>query len=608
MSKRIRSWFEHFESHASNQALAIGVLNGILVVACLLLAHPFAETGFMDDWSYVKTAEIFAHTGKVVYNGWATAMLGWEIPWGALFIRIFGDSFFAARLSTLPLVVGCIALFQICAVRFRILPRNAFIGGLTLGLSPAFMPLAASYMTDIGGVFALLVCLFMCQRAVLSKTNRGTIYWLFLAATTNVIGGTARQIIWIGALAMVPGTAWFLRRRRGVLIAAAVALIVSMLSIWLLRHWFNYQPYAVPEHARFALNASALLSYCTQLLRIGLCLCMLLLPVLIAWLPGVVRLRGRPLILFVTAIAVASAAFSYQVHAHHTRYWLMPWLQNIVSTQGIWSSQVTPEPLGWGEMAGVAPVTLGVFARACISVVVALTAAAFAVQVDWRGLLSAIKNDYDSGPRGRSAEAGFLEPAAMVWTIFPTLVAYFILLAPRAVRAMIFDRYLVPLMPFLLIIILHLYQRRIAPRLPTISIVVLLIFALYAEAGLHDWFALFRADEAAIQRLHDDGVPRSDIHGTWESDSEYQIETQGHMNDDSFYVPAHSFRPREPQKVPVDCMDPLFVRTPAINARYIVAYSPLPCFQDSRLPPITYHAWLPPFTRKLYILRDAALK
>ena len=67
------------------------VRNGI-ICACvpavlLLVSWPVAEMGFVDDWSYVKTALVFARTGHIVYNGWATAMLGWAIPWAALFIK-----------------------------------------------------------------------------------------------------------------------------------------------------------------------------------------------------------------------------------------------------------------------------------------------------------------------------------------------------------------------------------------------------------------------------------------------------------------------------------------------------------------------------------------
>src|ERR1700756_4690376 len=193
-----------------------GILCSFLVLICILATYPVAEMGFVDDWSYVKTAFVFARTGHIVYNGWATAMLGWAIPWGALFIKLFGFSFTAVRLSTLPLAMASVYLLHASLIRFGITARNAVLGALTLGLSPLFLPLAASYMTDVAGLFCILLCLYLCQRALAAHSARTTILWLTCAALTNIAGGTVRQIAWLGTLVMVPSTAWLVRKRTGV--------------------------------------------------------------------------------------------------------------------------------------------------------------------------------------------------------------------------------------------------------------------------------------------------------------------------------------------------------------------------------------------------------
>src|SRR6185503_12459313 len=103
-------------SKAPNSAAASprwweGLLCGVFVVVLICCARPYAEMGFIDDWSYVKTAFEYARTGHFVYNGWATAMLGWQIPWGAVFLKLFGYSFTAARLSMLPIDFASVWLF-----------------------------------------------------------------------------------------------------------------------------------------------------------------------------------------------------------------------------------------------------------------------------------------------------------------------------------------------------------------------------------------------------------------------------------------------------------------------------------------------------------------
>ena len=54
---------------------------------CILMAHRFLEMGCLDDRSYIKTAQVFARTGHLVYNGWATATLGWQVLWDARILR-----------------------------------------------------------------------------------------------------------------------------------------------------------------------------------------------------------------------------------------------------------------------------------------------------------------------------------------------------------------------------------------------------------------------------------------------------------------------------------------------------------------------------------------
>ena len=91
-------------------------------MAAVLLAWPIGEIGHNDDWSYCFTAQKLAETGKLTFNGWATAMLGLQAYWGALFIKLFGFSFTVLRLSILPLAALCgsvaYGLGRTCGLRF----------------------------------------------------------------------------------------------------------------------------------------------------------------------------------------------------------------------------------------------------------------------------------------------------------------------------------------------------------------------------------------------------------------------------------------------------------------------------------------------------------
>src|SRR5947199_3953337 len=105
-----------------------GLLCAVVMAACFLLADPFVEMGIIDDWSYIKTAQVFAQTGHFAYNGWATATLGWQVLWGALFSKLFGFSFVHVRLSTLPIAMASVYLFHQILVRFGIWRGYAVFG------------------------------------------------------------------------------------------------------------------------------------------------------------------------------------------------------------------------------------------------------------------------------------------------------------------------------------------------------------------------------------------------------------------------------------------------------------------------------------------------
>src|SRR4051812_18592736 len=73
-----------------------------VTLLCVLLAQPYAGTGFNDDWSYSRVALELAQTGRVHYNGWGPAMQLFQAAWGAAWIRLFGFSFDLLRIITIP--------------------------------------------------------------------------------------------------------------------------------------------------------------------------------------------------------------------------------------------------------------------------------------------------------------------------------------------------------------------------------------------------------------------------------------------------------------------------------------------------------------------------
>jgi hypothetical protein len=223
------------------------LLCALAVLVCALLSHPYVNMGVSDDGPYILVAQTLARTGHITYNGWVAPMLGWQLYLGAAFIRLFGFSFTIVRSCTLIVAAAVAFLLQRTLVHANISERNATIGTLALVLSPLYLILSVTYMTDMFGLFAIVLCLYGCMRALQATTDRTAIAWLCFAVVANAICGTARQIAWLGILVMVPSTLWLLRTRRRVFLPGAAATIAAALFIFACMHWFKQQPYTLPD-------------------------------------------------------------------------------------------------------------------------------------------------------------------------------------------------------------------------------------------------------------------------------------------------------------------------------------------------------------------------
>lgn len=528
-----------------SHAIRNGLICALVVAGCIWATYPVAEMGFIDDWSYARTAQVFALTGRFVYNGWSAMILGWQIVWGALFIKLFGFSFTVVRLSILPIAMAAIFLFHVVLVRFGVNARNAVLGALTLGLSPLFLPLASSYMTDIPALFVIVLCLCLCQWAVAAESSKAIIVWLGLAAATNVVGGTVRQIAWLGALVMVPSAGWLLRKRSGVLFASSLLWIISAASIFACMRWFARQPYSVPEP--LLIHAGVISWYVHSFARLpsnAIYLLMFVYPILIAWLPKLRTLnRGA----FPRIAVMTATLFFFQ----------------------------------WATTG-----TISSLPHVILSLLVIVT-------------VLVLLEHQNLWPRVENKKVQFSLSADLVWLLGPFSLCYFLLLLTREIT---FDKYLLPLMPMAIICLLRLHQQWIAPTLSSISVVAVGIFALFAIGGTHDWFAWSRARLIAINEIRTSGVPRTEIQGGFEYDGWTQIEEAGYINNPRLAIPAGAYHPDAPfSPVPADCRADYYRRMPALHPKFTVIFPRMWCLEPSKYPTVNYRSWLPPYNYRNWL-------
>ena len=538
----------------------------LATVVAVLLAGPFGAGPFNDDASYALTARVLAGTGHLTYNGWATAAGVAHAAWGAAWVRAFGFSFTALRLSTLPFAAAAVPLTHALARRAGLRPGFAVLAALTLGLSPLMLPLAASYMTDVPGLCFTLASLYALVRSADAPRRPPAVAWLAAGVVAGVVGGTGRQIVWVAPLAVVPYVAWRRRADGAFVAAAAVGWGLTVAAVVGTMAWFARQPFALAEPSigsDLSLAVHAPLAFAGRALSIVPTLAVLVVPAA----AGLAR-RWRAGPAVVAAVLLAAAVAFVRVRPAVA---VGPWMINTLTTHGV---------LGFAEMAGDRPATLPRWACAGLSV------AGFAVIVGAVVKVGA----WALGRRPVAAEAA---PPGGGSSVLPVLgvfaVAYVALLLPRCARNVAYDRYVLPLIPCAAVPLLLAYQR--VRRRPSIfAWGLLVVWAGYAVGTTQEVLAIGRARGAALAVLAAGGVPPTRVTAGFDGDLWTELSAAGHLNSGRLKNPPGAYRPG-------------LGLMPSIRPLYRLELTPTRATEPTRFGSVTFHTLLPPFRRRVYVDR-----
>ena len=566
----------------------------LAVLTCALVSRPYANMGISDDGTYIRSAQRLLATGHILYNGVETPILGWQLYLGAAFIRLFGFSLTTVRMSTLLVALLAAWLLQRTLVLAGINERNATLGTLAFVLSPLYLELSVTYMTDIFGLFAVVICFYGCLRALQAtgapgeagargaSRDRATIGWLCFAVVSNAIFGTSRQVAWLGVLVVVPSTLYLLRERRRVLLAGAAATLAGAGFVFACMQWFKRQPYSIPEHLEIHKRGG--LNVLSAILHVSLEVPFLLLPMVVLFLPELRRDARR-------SFRVASAAFGiwlpilFLLHAMHAqdRPVLLPTMKDWVTRYDGYQDS---------NLAGYAPVFLGWETRLLVTL------------ASVGGLLALIVSLVR--PRAESAEpdeSNLLPWLHLCGLVVPFIIAYTLILAPRASSAYgIYDRYLLEPLAVALPWLIRLYQERIQAQMPRAALLLVATTAVYGMAMTHNMFSLYRARVKLAAELRSHGVPDTSVDNGWEYNFVVELQHSNHINDPRIVVPFGAYVPSPP--LPVGPC-PMFWSdyTPHVRPIYGVSFDPNACYGPAPFAPVHYTRWLASSPGTLYVVR-----
>ena len=511
-------------------------------------------------------------------------MLAFQLYLAAALVKLFGFSFTVVRSSTLLAAMVTAFLMQRSLVLANISESNATLGTLALVLSPLYLLLSATFLTDTFGLFAVIICLYGCLQALQAHSGRSTIAWLSFAVTTNALCGTSRQIAWLGILVMVPSTLWLLRSRREVFRAGAAINLLGAIFIFACLHWLKHQPYIVPE--QFIPKSIHTPGMVKTFVFLLLDAPFLLLPLLAIFLP-VLWKRNRLSIAATSLIVVAYALLSFR---HGYPFLMEPLAGDWVNPLGIYSSS---------HLQGIPPDFLPHWVRLLFTIA-SLGGSLGLIVSFFVGDASAHTANHPSAPTAQLAAP--LSWNSLATLLVPFALAYILLLLPRTADGTIFDRYLLALLAVAPFFLLRYYQEAIRPSVPITGALLVLIMAAYAVINTHNEFSFYRARVAIAAELRSHGVPDNSVDAGWEHNLDVELEDANHINFPAITVPAKAYIPT-PRPSPGICQMFWYDYTPHIHPLYSISFDPAACYGLAPFAPVHYSRWPHRAPGTLYVVR-----
>ncbi len=549
------------------------ILSAVAVLISVIATVPVLEMGVNDDWSYAFSALRLAQTGRLTYNGWGQPFLGVQALWGAWTIQLFGFSFTGLRLSLLPFAMGCATVLFLLSRRVGLRTGIALFGTLTFCLSPLFIPLASSFMTDIPAVFFTLLSLFAFTAAIQAQSGSRRILWLAAATLAGIAAGTVRQISYLAPLAVLPAVLLGACRVRSkqIILACAVLWLVTLLTWMGTSRWQSRQPYVKSEAP--LTNMQKALAHRRATTRTAISIFQ---ATLLFILPVGLVYAGTRLLSWSKRRALAAILLAFCLMWGTRRIIHVPTLiGNTVTWDGFLDSGTEAlgrRPAVLPRSVLIAAVGLVYLTLSCVILEATRSVGTWPLRIG----------------KSRSWEdySGFLILPVFAAAYFAALVF---------VSATVFDRYILPLLPPFIIVLLLLCQTHAGPRILAAGSIGLFVNALYGVATTHDYLASGRARAAAAGYVEATGVPRTNISAGLEYDSWTELTQAGHLS----RSPMGKIRLPPPAAANENYW--FWANTPHVQPRYIVVHASQPHLIAAPFPRFPYRTWLPPFRREVMV-------
>src|ERR1700738_1912993 len=122
--------------------------------AAIAFIAPRGDFPIDDDWDFAIATWRFADTGHFYFTPFTAVSLRAQVLWGALWTRLFGQSFDVLRTSTLVLAAATLFIVHGMLLRAGVPRFGRIIATLAFGFHPIFLWSSCTFMTEVPFVFA----------------------------------------------------------------------------------------------------------------------------------------------------------------------------------------------------------------------------------------------------------------------------------------------------------------------------------------------------------------------------------------------------------------------------------------------------------------------
>jgi hypothetical protein len=473
------------------------VVDFLWIVVCgaavALVLQPFQDTPYVDDWTYAWSVEHLLAGRGLAILAWSSNLNFAQILWGALFCIGSGFSFVALRMSTWS--AALLGLFALRALlrELGVGRADAWLGVMLLAVNPVFFMLSATFMTDVPFLAASLWATFALVAAIARRSDRWLVLFALLAVVASAVRVVAVALPVAAVLALWLHSGSWGRDVRRLAVAAAPLACFALLVAWgepRMVHIGDLVQIAGSAEFRTGSLVTALFHLPKFLLQAILCaagsLGIALLPLAVAQLDARSAWRALPFVGALLALACVAAVCGID--------WPAP-----LSPTFVWT---------YGELGGTESLVAG---KSIPYVPHVLTGTVTVV-----GMLAAALVLGTLRRRVREAES------VVAWSLAGQvgLVAIFWLF---------YDRYLLALLPLLIVLVLG---SRVPLRRARM-VAVLGVFAVVSLLGVRDHLAYNAALWRGVALLHDQGVRDADIDGGYVVDGWLQFARPEHAPRDA---------------------------------------------------------------------------